>query len=75
MNEFAKRIGVLFFGETKPGCCVTCNKEVNVETEFADVASIAEWRITQMCQTCQDDTFTEPEDGDVGYGMDGVEEF
>jgi hypothetical protein len=76
MNESAKRIAELFFGKTEPGCCVICKKEVNVETEFDDVASIAEWQITQMCQSCQDDTFAEPEeDGDVGYGMDGGEEF
>lgn len=76
MNELTKRISVLFFGETKPGCCVVCKKEVNVATEFEDLASIAEWQITQTCQTCQDDMFAEPEeDGDVGYGMDGGEEF
>ena len=64
MNPFAKRIGELWFGETKPGCCVICKKEVNVATEFEDVASIAEWQITQMCQTCQDDAFAEPEENE-----------
>lgn len=62
MNEFAKRIGVLFFGETEPGCCVTCKKKVDLETEFKDGASAMEWSITQMCQTCQDYTFAEPEE-------------
>ena len=49
----------LFFGRTrstaiKIGHCVTCGKEV---TGFKDELSRKEYRISGMCQNCQDGTF------------------
>jgi len=49
--------------------CATCGKKVDASADFADELSRAEWRISRMCQACQDLAFAEPdedEDDDCG---------
>lgn len=43
------------------GHCMTCDKE-NVVGELRDNLSRKEYTISGMCQTCQDETFNDPEE-------------
>lgn len=50
-----------FFGQTRTQAldthtCVSCRKSA---TKFKDEKSAAEWRITGLCQECQDAVFEE----------------
>lgn len=47
----------LFGRRREEGVCVTCGKNVNVETDFRDALSKKEYGISRMCQTCQDRVF------------------
>ncbi len=42
--------------------CATCGRKVDPENDFADTLSQSEWRISCMCQGCQDIAFAEPEE-------------
>lgn len=44
--------------EVSAGNCPLCKKHVIYE-DFKDDLSITEYNISGMCQTCQDDIFTE----------------
>jgi len=46
--------------KVKKGCCPFCNNEV-AENSFRDDLSRREFKISGMCQTCQD-RFFEPEE-------------
>jgi len=37
--------------------CAICKAKVNPETDFKDELSIKEWKISRMCQKCQDGFF------------------
>ena len=37
--------------------CPFCNKKIDAEWEFDDVLSKIEFRISGLCQACQDKTF------------------
>ena len=39
------------------GKCPFCGKDINPETEFRDELSRKEFKISGMCQACQDDFF------------------
>jgi len=41
--------------------CVACDKPAH---EFRDALSEKEWRISALCQICQDEVFAEPEEDD-----------
>lgn len=43
------------------GKCRTCGVEINPQG-FTDYMSLIEYRISGMCQRCQDAVFCEPED-------------
>ena len=50
-----------FFGQTRTQAldthtCISCHKSA---TKFKDEKSATEWRITGLCQECQDDLFFE----------------
>jgi len=53
-EEIMKALG---FGkqmeEIKRGLCPLCSKSINV-TEFKDEESIVEYKISGLCQSCQD---------------------
>lgn len=54
-------LAVEFFGRApRPGQCVNCGKEVEVE-DFRDQFSIREYQISGFCQECQDALFTDPD--------------
>ena len=54
-----RKLAESLVGETKPGCCPTCKKEVG---PFRDQLSKVEFGISGMCQACQDSVFAEPEE-------------
>lgn len=39
------------------GKCPFCGKEINPETDFRDDLSRREFKISGLCQECQDDIF------------------
>ncbi len=54
---------VLGFGKeidrVERGNCPICNKKINLNIEFRDKLSLKEFRISGLCQDCQDDVFKE----------------
>lgn len=44
------------------GNCPFCGKVIHPNTEFKDELSLREYKISGICQTCQDKTFSEPEE-------------
>jgi len=46
------------------GLCPTCGEAYK---GFRDRASIEEYRISRMCQDCQDSVFKEPDDDEMFY--------
>jgi len=42
------------------GVCVLCGSKRINQTDFKDDISRREYRISGMCQDCQDEVFTEP---------------
>ena len=38
------------------GLCPFCNKKINIK-DFKDILSINEFKISGLCQSCQDKTF------------------
>lgn len=63
MDETSKAIGgpgiVASHAEST---CMGCCKPVNPETDFVDALSRSEWRISRLCQACQDVAFAESEE-------------
>ncbi len=43
----------------KNGECPTCSEKINM-SDFPDQISLREFRISGMCQSCQDKTFVDP---------------
>jgi hypothetical protein len=41
--------------------CAVCGRKVDEKSNFVDELSRCEWRVSHMCQSCQDDVFAEPE--------------
>ena len=58
-NDFSKALGEKLFGATAAGCCVICKNGVDPDTDFRDSLSRKEWEISQLCQQCQDNVYTE----------------
>ena len=54
----------LFFGSPdKPeGKCITCGSDKVSRQDFNDVVSWKEFKITNMCQVCQDSVYDEMEE-------------
>jgi hypothetical protein len=46
------------------GVCPVCNKKVQPNT-FRDVKSVRDYRITGLCQGCQDTIYTEEDDSEI----------
>ena len=63
MNENIMRS--LGFGDhvdhVKAGLCPFCKKQID-PSEFRTELDRREWKISGICQSCQDKTFTEPEE-------------
>jgi hypothetical protein len=65
MEQYKEDISMMFFGRSvslaKAGNqCVCCGKSA---TEFRDEVSKREYRISSLCQTCQDEVFCQLVDG------------
>ncbi len=67
-EEIMKACG---FGEQvqrmKDGRCAWCGVPIN-RTHFRDDLSLREWRISGMCQHCQDAAFAATEEPELEYG-------
>jgi hypothetical protein len=48
--------GVSRVGAVSEGSCVACSE---MATEFRDEISVGEYRISGLCQRCQDEVFSE----------------
>lgn len=49
-------------GRRTSGKCPTCAREFDPDAEFVDDLSRREYRISGMCQECQDSVFNQDED-------------
>ena len=57
LDGFAKKaFGRSQTEATEQKICVFCHKPIKME-DFRDALSIKEYRISGLCQKCQDDTF------------------
>ena len=60
-EEIIKKLFPEKFKRIKEGKCPICGEPINMK-DFKDPKSIVEFRISKMCQKCQDDIFKEPEE-------------
>lgn len=64
LQDAIDRVSMEFWGKTRePGFCVKCGREVKPE-DFRDDLSLKEYRISALCQECQDLIFELPEEMD-----------
>ena len=55
MQDFLDRAAIALFGRKQDDKhCIGCGAEVKIPDDFKDSISIKEFRITGMCQKCQD---------------------
>jgi hypothetical protein len=60
MNLEDKPVAKVFPEEVarvKAGYCATCKKPVHPNIDFKDELSVKEYKISGMCQSCQDGVF------------------
>lgn len=57
IQEFIEKVFPEETQRIKEGKCPFCGKNINVENEFHDDLSRREFKISGMCQSCQDDFF------------------
>ena len=63
MKAFLSAVFPDFTSRIDAGRCPLCTQEVNT-SDFRDNLSLTEFRISGMCQGCQDAFFTEADDDD-----------
>ena len=56
-KDIVKAMG--FDKEVEQGNCPFCKKAIHPNTEFNDTLSLKEYRISGLCQKCQDGVFAE----------------
>lgn len=44
------------------GKCPFCKEDINPEADFKDAPSLGEYKISGLCQQCQDSVFAEPDE-------------
>jgi hypothetical protein len=56
LNKFKAELNKAIFGQekAKEGHCLRCKKGPIDDRSFRDEVSLREYRITHMCQACQD---------------------
>tara|TARA_R110002153_G_scaffold124601_1_gene271169 strand:+ start:511 stop:780 length:270 start_codon:yes stop_codon:yes gene_type:complete len=70
MNEFLENFSKQMFGGVSRAAsiarntCTTCKGDAST---FTDELSEKEFTISGMCQTCQDEMFTDPQDEDLSF--------
>lgn len=57
LSEIAKKMFPQSQDRIDAGTCPLCKAKINGESDFKDPASIKEYEISGMCQSCQDKTF------------------
>lgn len=58
MNDWKNELTKSLFGRERDGsCCVTCGSKKVEHDDFRDALSRKEWKISFMCQKCQDSAF------------------
>ena len=65
IEQFLNDVAVLAFGrQRKAGNCVKCGSKRCREKDFKDTLSFDEYKISFLCQVCQDEIYYEdPKDG------------
>lgn len=62
IEEFLNQLSLSSFGRPRStGYCVSCGSNKVYHSDFRDDLSRAEFRISRMCQVCQDSVFGEDE--------------
>lgn len=62
MDEMLNAVAENLFGRPrKSGFCVQCGREVRPE-DFRDELSLKEYKISALCQECQDEIFQQPDE-------------
>lgn len=59
IDTFLKTFGLDRKTAIESETCVLCGAMVNPETSFKDELSLKEYRISGMCQKCQDEIFND----------------
>jgi|TARA_Y100000034_G_scaffold56693_1_gene69369 hypothetical protein len=62
LNEFLDKKSQEMFGNKRSeaiekASCVFCNKNIDTDTEFKDELSAKEFKISGLCQKCQNSIF------------------
>ena len=58
METFCNSLTKVLFGRERDGTvCVSCGSEAVDKSDFVDELSWKEWRISFMCQKCQNEVF------------------
>lgn len=57
MNNHAQKFADMAFGPTNENCCVMCKSDKTKPEDFVDDLSHKEWKISHMCQKCQNSVF------------------
>ena len=56
MQRFIGSVAEALFGATASSCCVCCKEPICLDS-FRNEISLKEYRISHMCQQCQDSVF------------------
>ena len=71
MEEALNKITRAIFKRERTGdVCVTCGSNKVKPEDFRDNLSRKEFRISKMCQACQDSVFNDDDDYDWSYESD-----
>lgn len=63
MEDIKEAITLAVFGHFKnDGICVFCGSNKTQPKDFNDNLSRKEWKISRLCQKCQDKIFADPEE-------------
>jgi hypothetical protein len=49
----------IFKSDPRPGRCYRCQRIIDERSEFLNAQSRTEWRLSHLCQQCQDWAFQE----------------
>ena len=62
-NEFRDALAMVAYGrKPKDGACVKCESTKVTKEDFKDAVSLTEFKISRLCQKCQDDFFEKDSD-------------
>ena len=59
LDSFKREVAKQIFGTFPDGNCVSCGYDKVNESDFKDDLSKKEFKISKLCQSCQDDVFNQ----------------